>query len=537
MQQETHTPRVPENKAARYRQIMATLARHGIGTVLTGDEAARARHVREACEQLGTTFIKLGQLLSTRADLLPDAYRTELRKLEDSVPPIAAQEIRDVIHAELGARPDEIFAYFDRQAAASASIGQVHAARLPDGREVMVKVRKPGVERLVEIDLEILADEAQAWTDRLPALAPYGVPALVREFADTLRNELDYGKEAANVRFFREFFKGRSGYALPEVIDEFSTGRIITLSRSEGMRPEEAVRLAKRRRSAAARRISQFVLEPALAQGVFYADPHGGNFLIRDDGMLAVVDFGMVGRLTPDARRRVADVFVAIDRRDAERLTDRIVEIAGPSNPVDRAAIVTELDRMLERYVGETLENVRFGEAIGELLELIRRHRMRLPGNYALLFKALVMTEGLLQTLDPSSNMGNMLEPLTDKLVYGKMSGDQWFDRARDAAVDAAQLSVELPRRVDRVLGQIERGNVRVWTRIEDLDATITRFERIVERANATMLAAACIVALAIVMLFYHPQGWQQWIPVIFWVAVAAAVIHVVRTVLALRRR
>jgi ubiquinone biosynthesis protein len=295
--------------------------------------------------------------------------------------------------------------------------------------------------------------------------------------------------------------------------------------------------LPKRKRISTARRLSQFVLEPALAEGVFYADPHGGNFLIQDDGTIAVVDFGMVGRLTPDARRRVADIFIAIDRRDAERLADRIVEIAAPAHPIDRAAIVTEIDRMLERYVGESLEKIRFGEAIGELLELIRRHRMRLPGNYALLFKALVMTEGLLQTLDPDTNLGNLLEPLTDKLVYGQMAGDKWFDRARDAAADAAQLSMDLPRRVDRVLGQVERGNVRVWTRVEDLDATITRFERIVERANATMLAAACIVALAIVMLFYHPQGWQQWIGVVFWVAVAAAIIHAVRTLFALRKR
>lgn len=537
MQQEAHTSPTPDTKGARYRQIMATLARHGIGTVFNGDDAARARHVREACEELGTTFIKLGQLLSTRADLLADPYREELRKLQDSVAPIPAQEITEVIREELGAPPDEIFAFFDRQASASASIGQVHAARLPDGREVMVKVRKPGVERLVEIDLEILADEARAWTQRFPALAPYDIPGLLREFSDTLRNELDYTKEAANVGYFRNIFARRSGYALPEVIADYSSGRVITLSRAEGMRVEEAERLTKRRRAAAARRISQFVLEPALGEGVFYADPHGGNFLIREDATVAVVDFGMIGRLTPDARRRVADVFVAIDRRDADRLTDRIIEIAAPSHPVDRAAIVTEVDRMLERYVGESLENVRFGEAIGELLDLIRRHRMRLPGNYALLFKALVMTEGLLQTLDPNTNMGTLLEPLTDKLVYGQMSGDQWFDRARDAAMDAAQLSVELPRRVDRVLGQVERGNLRVWTRVEDLDATISRFERIVERANATMLAAACIVALAIVMLFYHPQGWQNWMPAIFWIAVAGAIIHVVRTLFALRRK
>jgi ubiquinone biosynthesis protein len=537
MEQETQTSPVPQTKGARYRQIMATLARHGIGSMLGADDAARARHVREACEELGTTFIKLGQLLSTRADLLSAEYRDELRKLQDSVAPIPARDVAQIIREELGAPPDEIFAFFDPEATASASIGQVHAARLADGREVMVKVRKPGVEQVVDMDLEILADEAKKWIERFPVLEPYDIPGLLREFSDTLRNELDYTKEAANVRYFGEQFGTRAGYALPQVIEEYSRARVITLTRADGMRPEDATGLTKRRRSTAARRICEFVIEPALSHGVFYADPHGGNFLIRENGVVAVVDFGMVGRLTPEARRRVADVFVAIDRRDAERLTDRIVEIAAPAHPVDRAGIATEIDRMLERYVGETLENVRFGEAIGELLELVRRNRMRLPGNYALLFKALIMVEGLLQVLDPNTNLGSLLEPLTDKLVYGQMSGDQWLNRARDSALDAAQLSIELPRRVDRVLGQIERGNVRVWTRVEDLDATIARFERVVERANATMLAAACIVALAIVMLFYHPQGWQRWIPVIFWIAVAAAVIHVVRTLLALRRR
>lgn len=516
---------------------MATLARHGLSSVVGADDETRARHVREACEELGTTFIKLGQLLSTRADLLPAAYRDELRKLQDSVPAIPAREIAAVIREELGAPPEEIFAFFDREAVASASIGQVHAARLTDGSEIVIKVRKPGVEQLVEMDLQILADEARAWTERLPALQPYDVPALLREFGDTLRNELDYGKEAANVQFFNAYFESRRGYKLPKVVEEYSAGRVIALTRVEGMKPEEATQLTKRRRSTAARRITQFVLEPALSQGVFHADPHGGNFAIGEDGTVSVIDFGMVGRLTPDARRRVADVFLAIDRRDPERLSDRILEIASPAHPVDRAALVAEVDRMLERYVGESLENVRLGDAIGELLELVRRHRMRLPGNYAQLFKVLLMTEGLLLTLDPDTNLSSLLEPLTDKLVYGPMSGDQWLNRARDAAVDAAQLSVDLPRRVDRVLGQIERGNVRVWTRVEDLDATITRFERIVERANATMLAAACIVAIAIVMLFYHPRGWQQWIGIVFWVAVALAVLHVVRTLFALRKK
>ena len=536
MQQETHASHVPETKGARYRQIMATLARHGIGTVFNGDDAARAKHVREACEELGTTFIKLGQLLSTRADLLPDAYRAELRKLQDSVAPLPADDIAQVVKEELGAPPQEIFAFFDLEPAASASIGQVHAARLADGREVMVKVQKPDAAQLVEMDLEILADEAKAWTQRFPALAPYDIPALLREFSDSLRSELDYGKEAANLAFFRKQFESRRGFVLPEAVDGYCTSRVLTLTRVDGSRPDEAA-LTKRRRAGAARRIFSFVMEPALSEGVFYADPHGGNILVREDGTISVVDFGMMGRLTPDARRRVADVFIAIDRRDAQRLADRIIEIAAPRHPIDRPAIVTEIDRMLERYVGENLEHIRFGEAIGELLDLVRRQRMRMPGNYAVLFKALIMTEGLLQMLDPDANLGALLEPYTDKLVYGQMNGGEWMDRARDAALDAAQLSFDLPRRADRVLGEIERGNLRVWTRVEDIEATVSRFERVVERANATMLAAACIVALAIVMLFYHPNGWERWIGVVFWIAVVAAFVHVVRTIWALRKR
>lgn len=537
MQEETHAPPVPDSKGARYRQIMATLARHGIGSVFDGDDAGRARHARHACEELGTAFIKLGQMLSTRADLVPDVYRAELRKLQDSVPPVAGSDIAQVIREELGAPPEEIFEYFDREPIASASIGQVHAARLTGGREVIVKVRKPHVRERVEMDLEILADQAHSWTERFPALAAYDIPALVREFSDTLRKELDYRKEAANLRFFADEFGNKRGFVLPQVEEEYSGEAVITLTRLDGMRPDDTGDLTKRRRASAARRISQFVLEPALTHGLFYADPHGGNVRIREDGSVAVIDFGMVGRLTPEARRRVAEVFIAIDRRDAERLTDRMVEIAAPSHPIDRAGIVAEIDRMLERYVGENLENVRFGEAMSELLELTRRNRMRLPGNYALFFKALIMTEGLLLMLDPNTSLSTLLEPLTDKIMYGRLSGDQWADRMRDSAVDAAMLSVELPRRVDRVLGQVERGNLRVWTRVDDVDSVIGRFERAVERANATMLAAACIVAIAIVMLFYHPQGFDRWIGIVFWIAVAAAVIHVVRTILALRRR
>lgn len=532
MQERWDSGSTARTKAQRYREIAGVLARHGIGVV--GEH--RAEHLRAACEELGPTFIKLGQALSTRADLLPDEYRSELAKLQDSAAPAPARAIVDAIRDALGAAPGELFAFFDTEPLGSASIGQVHAARLADGTEVVVKVRKPGVDRVVEMDLEILGDLIDAWSGRFPLLEEYDARGLLREFGDTLHDELDYEREAANLRRYRDIFAKQRGIVLPDIADEYSSASVITLTHLDGRKPSDLEGFTKRQRASLSRRISRFVLEPAFEHGLFYADPHGGNFLVRGDGALEVIDFGMIGRLTPDARRRVADIFVAMNRRDAQRLCDRLVELAAPSHPVDRAALTADVNRMMERYIDVAMENVHIGKAIGDLLELVRCHGLRLPGNLAQLFKALAMCEGLLEQIDPDSSLNDYLEPMAGKLVYERFAGDQWAERLRDSAADAGELSIELPRRIDRVLGEVERGNLRVWTRVQDLDSALARFEHVVERANATILAAACIVAIAIVMLYYHPTAWERWIGIIFWIAVFAAIVHVVRTLLALRK-
>ena len=530
-------------KSERYREILATLARHGIGVVddefikhEAGDRA-RAEHLRRGCEELGTMFVKLGQMLSTRGDLLPEAYRTELAKLQDEVVPVPANVVTGVIREDLGAAPDKLFAFFDVQPLGSASIGQVHAARLFDGREVVLKVRKPCVEQLVQIDLEILEGLIEEWSPRFPVLEQYDARGLLREFSDVLRAELDYGREAANVKFFRNVFANEPGFKIPAVVEELSKKRVLTEERVEGRKPSDIADLPKRRRAVVARRIARFVLEPAFERGVFYADPHPGNLLVQEDGSLSVVDFGKVGRLTPEQRRLVADIFIAIVRRDAQRLADRLIEITTPTHPIDRALITSAVDRMLQLYVDVSLEHVQFGAAMGELLQLVRHHGLCMPGTLVQFFKALAMCEGILETVDPDSSFSDYLQPMIGKLVYQAFAGPRLLGRLRDSAVDTAELGIELPRRIDRVLGEIERGNLRFWTRIEDIDPLINRVEHLVARSNATVLAAACIVGLAIVMQSYHPQGWQRWIGVVFWIAVAIAIIDYVRTLLTLRKR
>jgi len=530
-------------KSERYREILDVLARHGIGVVddefvkhRDGDQV-RAEHLRRACEELGTMFIKLGQALSTRGDLLPDAYRKELAKLQDEVVPVPANLIADVIRDDLGTPPDQLFASFDLKPLGSASIGQVHAARLFDGREVVIKVRKPGVDELVQIDLEILGDLIDKWSSRFPVLQEYNAPALLQEFKDVLLAEIDYGREAANIKLFRSTFANDSGFRIPAVIEEFSKKRVLTEDRLAGRKPSDTADLPKRSRTLVSRRIARFVLEPAFERGFYYADAHPGNLLIGTNGELSVIDFGKVGRLTAEAQRRAADLFIAITRSDAQRLTDRLIEITAPAHPIDRDVITREIDRILELYVDVSFENLRFGEAIGEVLQLVRRHALRLPGALVQFFKALGMCEGILQTIDPESSFSDYLRPLTGKLVYQAYAGPHLLGRLGDSAAEAAELLVELPRRIDRVLGEIERGNLRIWTRVEDIEPIIKRFEHAFARTSATLLAAACIIGLAVVMQFYHPQGWQRWIGVVFWIAVVFAIIDYVRTLLTLRKR
>ena len=537
------TPGTKISKSERYHEILGVLVRHGIGVINDelvrheSGEQARAEHVRRACEELGPMFIKLGQMLSTRADLLPQAYLTELAKLQDEVVSLPAHVIAEVIREDLGAPPDKLFAFFDVKPLGSASIGQVHAARLSDGREVVLKVRKPGVEELVRIDLEILESLVNEWTPRFPVLQQYDAKSKVRDFGDALLAELDYTREAANVKLFRDFFGKEQGFKIPAVIAEYSKNRVLVQERVEGRKPADVNNLPKRIRSVVSRRIARLVLEPAFERGAFYADPHPGNLLIQENGSLSVVDFGKVGRLTPDTRRRVAEIFVAIARSDGQRLTDRLIELTAPTHPIDLDLINREINRMLELYVDVSLERIRIADAINEVLQLIHRHGLRVSGTLVQFFKALAMCEGIMESIDPDASFSDYLHPMLGKLVHQAFAGPELTSRLRDSAVDAALLTIDLPQRINRVLGDIEHGNLRVWTRVEDLEPLVKRLERVVARSNATILAAACIVGSAIVMLFYRPQGWQVWIGTVFWLVVAVAIIELVRTWLSLRKK
>jgi ubiquinone biosynthesis protein len=321
------------------------------------------------------------------------------------------------------------------------------------------------VDQLVRIDLQIVATLIEEWTPHFPALEEYDARGLLREFSQVLLGELDYSREAANLNFFRDLFANDHSYVIPTVIDLFSNNRVLTEQRMTGRKLSDIADFPKRQRAVIARRIARFVLEPAFERGTFYADPHPGNLFIQDDGSISIIDFGKVGHLSPDERRQVANLFIAIRQRDPERVADYLIELTAPSHPVDLGVIKSEIARMLELYVNVSLEHVNFSAAIGELLNLVHHHRLKLAPALVQFFKALAMCEGMLEVIDPDSSLSDYLEPVIRKVMNQALSAPL-VHRLRDSAIDAAELSLELPRRVDRLLSDIERGNLRVWTEL-----------------------------------------------------------------------
>lgn len=538
----TAEPGVSE-KSRRYREIVTVLARHGF-RIVDGElfhkedkDHLRAEQLRLACEELGTMAIKLGQMLSTRSNILSEPYRQQLSKLQSDVPPVPTQIIEQVIQQSLGESPQNLYAYFDEKPLGSASIGQVHAARLKDGRSVVVKVRKPGVDHQVDLDLEIVGELIDRWSKRFPVLVEYNARELLRDFGDTLREEMQYTREASNIEFFRNFFRNDEGFAIPEVIADLSKGSVLTETEVYGKKVSDIKDRSPERRKVIAQRIADFVLQPTLKTGTFHADPHAGNLFVEDDDKLAVIDFGKVGRLTPQERRSVGGVFLAVGRIDAERLTDSLLEITNPNHPVDRAALSSDIGRMLVQYVDVSIGSIHFGDAMRDLLVLVRKNGLYLPGHIVLFFKALAMSEGLLETVDPDASFTDYLKPFIGRLLFGGFTGKDGAERFRSSAMDALELAIELPRRIGRVLAEVERGNVRVWTRIEDADSLMSRLEHLVARMNATILAAASIIGLAVVMQFYHPRRWQTWIGIVFWIFVGVVLIDYIRTLLNLKSK
>jgi len=497
----------------RQRQIAEVLVRHGLDYMVDAvglerfrssspgqgnDSRTAPERLRRVLEELGPTFIKLGQILSTRADLLGPEFQAELAKLQDDAPPLAPQEVWEVVVLELGGKEQTAFASFGLEPLAAASIGQAHAATLSDGTEVVVKVRRPDTVERVGEDLEILRDLAAFASRRWESAARYDLVGLADEFAETLRAELDYLAEGHNAERFATNFAGDSDVHIPKVFWETTTSRMITLERIYGIKVTDLAGLEQAGvdRPALAQRAARLMAKMVFEDGFFHADPHPGNFFIEPDGTIGLIDFGMVGVLDDRLRDQLGGLVLALAREDPDRLADALLAIGVVSGQVDPRGLRADLAEMLSRYSGRSLGEIELGETVGDLLEIVRRHGLIAPRNLALLLKSFVMNEGMAAELDPDFRLVETLTPYAYRNVLARFSPAALAGRAEWAAVQLAELSADLPARLNRLLDVLSAGSVDVHVSAADLEPHVTRLARAGNRIAASVIAAAIIDGL-----------------------------------------
>lgn len=499
----------------RYREIAETLARHGLGVLLgvSGMERwipfhrgllrhvrrdqpySTAEHLRLALEQLGPAFVKLGQVLSTRSDLLPPAYLTELAHLQDSITPVPAEVIAQLVELELGGPPDTIFASFDLIPLASASIGQAHAATLLDGTEVVVKVRRPGAVEQIEVDLEILQNLAAQASRRWEEAADYDLTGLAEEFARTLRAELDYLAEGRNAERFATNFEGNDGIHIPRVFWETTTSRILTLERLRGVKVSDLAALDAGGidRPALAARAAEVAAQMIFDDGFFHADPHPGNLFIEPDGRIGLIDFGMVGVVDAELREQLGILLLALTRKDPHRIASALMRVAQSSAPVNMRALTADMVPIVDLYAGRPLSDVPVGKLIREILSVMRRRHLQLPRELSLLLKMVVMTEGMGVSLDPDFQLGEVIGPYAQRLVANRYSPAAIAHHLADAGVDALELATRFPGQLRRLQAMLDEGGPEVHLRAADLEPLVARLESMAQRVVVGVLTAAVV--------------------------------------------
>ncbi len=515
---------------ARGRRITEILVRNGLGflveqlaldrfvprflrrrAVRADDSVGRLtvpQRLRHTLEELGATYIKLGQLLSGRADLLPPDYIEEFSKLLDSAPPVAADEIRSVIESELGAPVDELFASFDDAPLASASIGQVHRATLLDGQEIVVKVQRPGIERVVEADLDLLLHQARFLENRSEMMRDYNLVAISSELARSLRQELDYQVEGRHAERLRNNLSRDSRFVVPRVFWNVTRRRVITLEYLDGIQVNEVSRLRKAGYDLTS--IAKLGIEAYLKQifvdGFYHADPHPANIMVVGE-RIGFVDFGTAGYLTHGQKEMLGDMFIQIIDEDAAGLARTVVRMGATRGRPSLDAMEYDLQRLLMRYWGISLEEIPVGEMLGEIFTTAYQHKVYLPGDLALLARTLITLEGTGRLLDPEFVLVDAVRPFAEQLVRERMSPVAAGRRGLRALRQAADLAQAFPRRLDDLWDQLEEGEITLGVDVRRLETIVQKANSMVNRVAFSIVVAALIIGSALIL---H-GGKDQW--------------------------
>ncbi|WP_152393534.1 ABC1 kinase family protein [Paenibacillus guangzhouensis] len=495
----------------RYRKIAIALVRNGFGFIVHDldlldlvpflprnekqdvHKKSVGERIRLILEELGPTFVKLGQIASTRPDLLPTDVISALEQLQDQVPPFHSDEVVEIVEDELGERLQHLFLDFNVEPIASASIGQVHEATLHDSTKVAVKVQRPRIQEIIETDLGMLEEFAMLAEKRLVWAKDYRLAEIVQELARSLHAELDYSAEARNGEKFAKQCKHLEHVRVPTLYPKYCSRRILTMEYVTGVKLSDHAGLmeAGHDPTDVARRFASIILHQVLIEGFFHGDPHPGNVIVQENGDLILLDFGMVGRLTEAMKKHFALLVIALRNQSSRGVIRAIGKMGIVPTDVDESALRFDVDELRDKYIQVPLSQVRIGEAVNDLFRVARRHRIRIPSELTMLGKTLLTMEGVVTALDPDFSIFEIAEP------YGRRLFKEQFDPIRigrrwlDDIPEFFDLLTQMPASLRNILTQVQRGKVRIEVTAPELTEFLNKLDRVTDKLSFSIVLLA----------------------------------------------
>ena len=458
--------------------------------------------LRCTLQDLGPTFVKLGQVLATRVDLLPPAWIDELGKLQNAVPALPWDTVLPQLREDLGAEPEAVFARVEHEPLAAASLAQAHRAWLVDGSAVVLKIRRPGIRDTVEADLRLLKHLAVIVEKNLPELRRYHPQRIVQQFSASLRRELDFAAECRNAERIAHNFTGRDDIVIPRVYWQWTCERLNVQECLEGVpgRDLAAVDAMGLDRVQLARTGAGLVLKMVLEDGFFHADPHPGNIFYMPDGAIGVIDFGMVGRVTEQRRFQIVRLLHGLVVHDSAAVAEVLADWTEENNDIDEVRLQESADVFVDQYRGVPLKDLRMGAMLGDVTAMLREHGLSLPADLALMIKAFLTLEGMGRQLDPDFDMASEARPYLERAMLERFAPDVLVRRGRRTLSGLVDLLRDMPRDVHRLLQSARRGKLQMHIEVDTLRAFGEQVDRAANRLTMGIITASLVIGSSIVM-------------------------------------
>lgn len=513
----------------RYRDIATILANQGFGFLIEETELIEkipyheqlrgkfsstpakdlGERIRNTLQELGPTYIKLGQIASTRADLLPNYIIVQLEKLQDNVSPFDFSEVEKLIKEELGVQLNEIFSVFDHKPLATASIGQVHLAQLKTGQQVAVKLQRPNIATTIETDLEILFDIANIVQKRFQWAREYQLLDIIDEFSKSLLKELDYNIEARNTDKMKSLLENQSEFYVPKIHWEFSTRKILTMEFLHGIKINQSAILEEKGYSChlIAERFAKGIFQQIFVNGYFHGDPHPGNILVLPENTIAFLDFGMIGYLNAELKNGLASILIGLKRNDTDELLRAVLRIGIIPSDIDTNQLKNDIEFFRDTYYGVPISKISIGEAINDFFGIAQKHSILIPSNLVLVGKALLTVESTVRQLDAELSLIDIIEPFGRKLFLERFHPHTLSDSLWHIISNFNDLLKDFPQDVRKLRTLINHEHLQIKMSLSDNDALLKHLAQLSNRISVSIILLAFSILMGSIIISFSIMG------------------------------